>query len=213
MVKTDLFRVKILTWLIALLFLVPGITDIGKGIRQGIAMVEIGHKDDFLKGSSSYAVTVEPVNYRRETLPATVGGAVLIEMQAEGMICLPDRLSQPLWMKIASILFVLTGLGTYVYLIFRVFVTVPSIVHAGLMNCKNIHRIRQIGVALVISSLCFYFSQAIDVFFVRSVTDLENYRVIYPSVPGELTVAFIILLLTEVLRIGYRLQEEQELTI
>lgn len=214
MINTGPYRINVLTWLIAFLFLVPGITDIVRGVRQGMALVAAGKEDGLHEKSTFYGVTREPVTYSISGLAAGNDFPVRwIEMQSEGMISLPAQFHQPVWMKIGSLIFVLIGMSAYIYLIVRVFVAVPSVANAGLINRKNIRRLRQIGIALLISAVFFYLSQAVDVFFVRQIADLENYRIVYPSVPGELTVALIILLLTEVLKIGNRLQEEQELTI
>lgn len=207
------YSIQILTFLIALLFLFPGLNDIGRGIRQGLALTETGSDNEGLKHTTSYAVSVEPNAYQAVLPESNPHPVYLIEMQTDGMICLPDTIRQPAWVQSGGLIFVISGLAAFIYLIIRVFVTVPSIAGSGLMNRKNIRRIRQMGIALAISSLCFYLSEAINVYFIRSTVSLRDYRIVYPSIPGELTVALIILLLTEVLKIGCRLQEEQALTI
>ena len=83
----------------------------------------------------------------------------------------------------------------------------------GLMNRRNIKRLRLLSYFMITFYLVSYIDSFITTSYYRSHLSLGDNQICYPELSASVTIAFILLLLAEILNIAYKQREELDLTI
>lgn len=119
----------------------------------------------------------------------------------------------PQGLKICAAVFTLLSLASLIAMVVMLFKLIRSVAADGLMNRKNIKRLRLLSYYMI----AFYFISYIDLFiataYYRSHLDRGGYTICYPELSPSVTIAFILLLLAEILNIAHKQREELDLTI
>lgn len=207
-------KMKLLTIAIVLLFMLPGFLEFYKVSALTISSIKAAKELNLGEKSDFYAVRLESKTSKPRLIQSDGTRSVSISsLDENAMAFVSNYPPQPLWITIMSKLFSFIGLILFISVLIKIFIATTSIAKTGLLNARSIKRVRRIAYTLGLTVICFYLSGAIDVFYLRQQLSLSDYTICYPPLPGELTFVVILLLLTEVLRVGFKLQEEQELTV
>ena len=90
---------------------------------------------------------------------------------------------------------------------------IKSVASDGLMNRRNIKRLRLLSYFMITFYLVSYIDSFITTSYYRSHLSLGDNQICYPELSASVTIAFILLLLAEILNIAYKQREELDLTI
>ena len=90
---------------------------------------------------------------------------------------------------------------------------IKSVAAEGLMNSKNIKRLRLLSYFMIAFYFISYVDQFITVSYYRSHLDVGDNTICYPELSASVTIAIILLLLAEILNIAHKQREELDLTI
>lgn len=200
-------KIQLLSLLIALLILIPIVLDFSKGFMIGFNSSVIGFENG-LEESSLQICTIKSQSMQLSEY-GSIPGLIL---SADGILYIPDSMV-PLGLKISATLFTLLSLVALIAMFVMLFKLIKSVAADGLMNRKNIKRLRLLSYFMI----TFYFISYIDMFistsYYRSHLDLGDNTLSYPELSASVTIAFILLLLAEILNIAHKQREELDLTI
>lgn len=200
-------KIQLLNLLIALLILIPIVLDFSKGFTIGFNSSFIGFENGL--GKSSLQInTIKPDNLQLSEF----GSIPALTLSTDGILYIPDSMV-PTGLKISAAVFTILSLASLIAMIVMLVKLIRSVAAEGLMNSKNIKRLRRLSYYMII----FYFISYIDLFiatgYYRSHLDLGNNTLCYPELSPSVTIAFILLLLAEILNIAHKQREELDLTI
>lgn len=200
-------KIQLLNLLIALLILIPIVLDFSKGFTIGFNSSFIGFENGLGKSSLQIS-TIKPDNLQLSEFGSIPG----LTLSTDGILYIPDSMV-PQGLKICAAVFTLLSLASLIAMIVMLFKLIRSVAADGLMNRKNIKRLRLLSYYMI----AFYFISYIDLFiataYYRSHLDLGSYTLCYPELSPSVTIAFILLLLAEILNIAHKQREELDLTI
>lgn len=200
-------KIQLLSLLIALLILIPIVLDFSKGFMIGFNSSVIGFENG-LEESSLQICTIKSQSMQLSEY-GSIPGLIL---SADGILYIPDSIV-PLGLKISATIFTLLSLAALIAMFVMLFKLIKSVAADGLMNRKNIKRLRLLSYFMI----AFYFISYIDMFistsYYRSHLDLGGNTLSYPELSASVTIAFILLLLAEILNIAHKQREELDLTI
>lgn len=212
-------KIKWLTIVILLLFLIPMGMDFVKGFQAGWRSIswqeEMAVSDEgahSLKSMQSYFVSLESTD-NRETARLLNDGVMFSPYEESGYLLSPESEDKPLGLYLVELLLSLTAIVMLIWFVILLFRFALGLSHQQIMTTKNIRRLRKLAIVLGAFSLSQYLVHVIEVLYLRSHLALEGYSIALKSPPGYLVVALIILVVAEILTIGHNLQQEQELTI
>lgn len=197
-------KIQLLNLLIALLILIPIVLDFSKGFTIGFNSSFIGFENGLGKSSLQIS-TIKPDNLQLSEFGSIPG----LTLSAEGILYIPNAMV-PQGLKICATVFTLLSLIAMIVMLFKL---IRSVAADGLMNRKNIKRLRLLSYYMI----AFYFISYIDLFiataYYRSHLDLGGYTICYPELSPAVTIPFTLLLLAEILNIAHKQREELDLTI
>ena len=200
-------KIQLLNLLIALLILIPIVLDFSKGFTIGFNSSFIGFENGLGKSSLQIS-TIKPDNLQLSEFGSIPG----LTLSTDGILYIPDSMV-PQGLKICAAVFTLLSLASLIAMVVMLFKLIRSVAADGLMNRKNIRRLRLLSYYMI----AFYFISYIDLFiataYYRSHLDLGSYTICYPELSPSVTIAFILLLLAEILNIAHKQREELDLTI
>lgn len=200
-------KIQLLNLLIALLILIPIGLDFSKGFTIGFNSSFIGFENGLGKSSLQIS-TIKPDNLQLSEFGSIPG----LTLSTDGILYIPDSMV-PQGLKICAAVFTLLSLASLIAMVVMLFKLIRSVAADGLMNRKNIKRLRLLSYYMI----AFYFISYIDLFIAtasyRSHLDLGGYTICYPELSPSVTIAFILLLLAEILNIAHKQREELDLTI
>ena len=207
-------KIKWLMVVILLLFLIPSAIDFVDGFSEGWQSFEKGREE----GSSGeldyqhFYVRIEPTGIT-ETAQEVGNGHRFIPSRETGELLLAEPIPSAWWVKTLGIFLALAGLVTLVWFVVELIRFATKIPRRRIMAEDNIHSLRRIAYSLGIFSLCMYLTEGIEILWLRGQVSLEGYEFSIILPPASLIVSLIILVMTEILKLGHGLEQEQELTI
>ena len=200
-------KIQLLSLLIALLILIPIVLDFSKGFMIGFNSSFIGFENGLGK-SSLQICTLKPDSLQLGQYGSMPG----LTLPTDGILYIPDAMV-PVGLKISAAVFTVLSLAALIAMIVMLFKLIRSVAADGLMNSKNIKRLRLLSYFMI----AFYFISYIDMFlstsYYRTHLDLGNNTLSYPELSPAVTIGFILLLLAEILNIAHKQREELDLTI
>ncbi|HIY48938.1 MAG TPA: DUF2975 domain-containing protein [Candidatus Barnesiella excrementavium] len=200
-------KIQLLSLLIALLILIPIVLDFSKGFMIGFNSSFIGFENGLGK-SSLQICTLKPDSLQLGQYGSMPG----LTLSTDGILYIPDAMV-PVGLKISAAVFTVLSLAALIAMIVMLFKLIRSVAADGLMNSKNIKRLRLLSYFMI----AFYFISYIDMFlstsYYRTHLDLGNNTLSYPELSPAVTIGFILLLLAEILNIAHKQREELDLTI
>ena len=207
-------KIKLLTFVILLLVVVPSGIDFAKGFYQGMKSYaqEAELTNENAMDYHSFFVQLEQKGEKAK-LEEVGNGHLFQPVRESGALVVAEKSGSAWWILILNALLAQTGiiaLGFFVVLLFRF---AAKLSKRRLMAEENIRALQQMAYALGIFSLSAYLMESLGVFWLRSHIVLDGYKIILDTPPASLIVALIILVMTEMLKLGHKLQQEQDLTI
>ena len=207
-------KIKILMVVILLLFLIPSGIDFVDGFSEGWKFTEreeelTGQDDDHYQ---SFFVRLEPTG---RDYPAKEVGYEhrFVSFRESGQLVMAERMNSVWWVMALRVLLALTILVSLVAFIVMLFRFAAKITRRQIMAGENIRSLRRIAYTLGALSLAGYLMEVVEILWLRSHISLDGYKVVMAMPPAALIVSLILLVMTEILKIGNKLQQEQELTI
>jgi len=207
-------KIKILMGVILLLFLVPSGFDLARGFSEGWRSVdrETELHGDHSKEFRSFFVHLEPVQ-SRDHIRSAGDGHVFLPFEETGQLIVDAGIKTPFWVLTLRVVFSLGMVVLLVWFVVLLFRFAGTLSRRRIMAEENIRSLRKIAYMLGAFSLSGYLMQSVEILWLRSHISLEGYRIVWEMPPASLIVALIILVMTEILKLGYKLQQEQDLTI
>jgi len=210
-------KIKWLMMIILLLFLIPSGIDLVDGFSEGWNSFEEGMEEGMATaqegnhGKHLFFVKVEPLT---DQAPKQIGdGSQFISLSESGKLRMTENMNSFWWVRIVEVLLAFTVLIALVCFIVMLFRFAARIPRQRIMAEQNIGSLRRIAYALGIVSLGGYLMEVIETLWLCSHVSLTGYKIVMPMPPAALIVALIILVMTEILKLGHKLQQEQDLTI
>ena len=199
-------KIQLLNLLIALLILIPILLDFSKGFMMGLNSSVIGFQNG-LEESTFQICTVKP-----DSLQLNHIGTIPSLNLSDNILYLPASMT-PVALSISSV--ILTGLSfiALICMIIKLVQLIKSVASDGLMNRRNIKRLRLLSYFMITFYLVSYIDSFITTSYYRSHLSLGDNQICYPELSASVTIAFILLLLAEILNIAYKQREELDLTI
>ena len=200
-------KIQLLNLLIALLILIPIVLDFSKGFTIGFNSSFIGFVNGLGKSSLQIS-TIKPDNLQLSEFGSIPG----LTLSTDGILYIPDSMV-PQGLKICAAVFTLLSLASLIAMVVMLFKLIRSVAADGLMNRKNIKRLRLLSYYMIAFYFISYIDLSIAPAYYRSHLDLGGYTICYPELSPSVTIAFILLLLAEILNIAHKQREELDLTI
>lgn len=202
--KKTSIKIKLLTILIVILFLIPSAMEFTRGLNTGIILMDI---------KSDYAPVM--MLHPKSTLDAITSGENhnIIVVEQIAVVSVEDSSMVPGWVKTLSLMSAFISAAVMVWIVILICRIVPAISHGKLTAIKTINRLKLLACLLGGSMLLAYIANSIEVIHMRGAVSLSNFDIAFSDIPGGIVVALIIFILAEVLRIHYNLEQDQELTI
>ena len=207
-------KVKLLVIAIILLLLIPSVIPFVKGVCIGYTSWdrEIELSKEFGGNFKVFFVDIEPT--KDNVAAKSVGNNHrFIGYQNEGELFVAGKQSSAWWILVLRAFIALPMMILFICFFIALFRFAFKLSSQRIISEENIIRLNRIAYFLGAFSLAMYLIQISEVLWLRFHITLNGYRVVLPSLPTELIVALIILIMTEILKLGYQLQQEQELTI
>ena len=200
-------KIQLLNLLIALLILIPILLDFSKGFMMGLNSSVIGFQNG-LEESTFQICTVKPDSLQLNH----IGTIPSLNLSSDNILYLPAS-TTPVSLSIFSV--ILTGLSfiALICMIIKLVQLIKSVASDGLMNRRNIKRLRLLSYFMITFYLVSYIDSFITTSYYRSHLSLGDNQICYPEMSASVTIAFILLLLAEILNIAYKQREELDLTI
>lgn len=200
-------KIQLLNLLIALLILIPIVLDFSKGFMIGFNSSFIGFENGLGK-STLQVCTLKPDTLQLHEYGTLPG----LPLSTDGILYVPDS-QVPLFLKISAAIFTVFSLTALVAMVIMLIKLIRSVAADGLMNSKNIKRLRLLSYFMIAFYFISYVDQFIAISYYRSHLDVGSNAICYPELSASVTIAFILLLLAEILNIAYKQREELDLTI
>ena len=207
-------KIKWLVVVILLLFLIPSGIDFVDGFGEGWNARD---REEELTGlgdghHQSFFVKIEPTSTDQRFRP--VGENLeFLTFHETGQLVITEKISEVWWVMVLRMLLALTVIISLVVFIVLLFRFAAKITKRRILAEENIRSMRRIAYTLGILSLSGYLMEVIETLWVRCHVSLEGYKIVMALPPASLIVALIILVMTEILKLGHKLQQEQDLTI
>ena len=200
-------KIQLLNLLIALLILIPILLDFSKGFMMGLNSSVIGFQNG-LEESTFQICTVKPDSLQLNH----IGTIPSLNLSSDNILYLPAS-TTPVALSISSV--ILTGLSfiALICMIIKLVQLIKSVASDGLMNRRNIKRLRLLSYFMITFYLVSYIDSFITTSYYRSHLSLGDNQICYPELSASVTIAFILMLLAEILNIAYKQREELDLTI
>lgn len=200
-------KIQLLSLLIALLILIPILLDFSKGLMMGFNSSIIGFRHG-LEESSMQICTLKPNTLQLDKYGSVPG----FTLSTDNILYVPNSATSSA-VNISSAIFTGFSLVALIAMIVMLVKLIKSVTIDGLMNKKNIKRLRLLSYFMIAFYFISYVDSFISTFYYRAHLDVGNNAICYPELSASVTIAFILLLLAEILNIAYKQREELDLTI
>lgn len=209
-IKHPQLKIQIFACIIAILLVVPITYDLAYGFVLGFNSasdnaVEYPSYPTGFELTSTQADSVEYIN-------TNVGQIGYTNFKREVVLFLPNEQTSPTVNIITTIASVAAVLLT-IYYIILVFKMMSTVMRQGFMTPVVLKQLRKISYLILTVYLLFTLSSYLPIWYHNQHLQLEGYAIAYPRLSDGFVIAFIFILLTEILDIALRLKEEQDLTI
>lgn len=209
-IKNPQLKIQILAGIIALLLVVPIMYDMVYGFVLGFnsASAETVGYEAYPTGFEVIPTDSEFV----ESVNTNVGTLGFTDFKRELVLFLPAQHTSPAVNIISTITSVAAVLLT-IYYIIAVFKMISTVMRQGIMSQAALGRLRKVSYTMLAVYILFTLSSCIPTWYYSKHILLDGYTLAYPRISEGFVIAFIFILLTEILNIALRLKEEQDLTI
>lgn len=209
-------RIKSLMVAILLLVLIPAAADFmsgfSRGLKLGRAEADRLLSDSIDRGRMRYFfVDLEPLD------PNTVrnrfeNGAEFITSNVYGELTMPAKAVAG-WIEVVNTLLIVVAIAAMFTLLAELIRFTILFPRRRLVDRDNVRSLRRIALWLGTLGVAGYSIDIVQFFWLRGNLSLEGYRVVLYAPPSALVVALILVVMTEVLKLAGKLQNEQDLTI
>ncbi len=201
-------KVQCLNLLIAILILLSIVIDFSEVLVMELGASHIGLKSGLIEESTMQICAVKP----NEAELSYLGNIPAVEIESDQVLYIPNKFSphKLLW---ANTLLSFISLAFLLLLIIKLIQLTRSFTSDGLLHRRTIKRLRLLSFYMIGFELIGYISSFISAYYYRATLDLGNNHICYPELSASITMAFILLLLSEIANIAYKQREELELTI
>lgn len=211
MEKRTLRKLQVLTLLVALLLIAPSAYSFLKGFAIGFnteGVLQASHRFN----QTSFLVSIKPVETDIVDMESAQHENVsVIELGKETILSIPEaKMSASL--DIASNILSVIALISFIAMLVMLFKISTSVWHIGLMNRRNIRRLRQLSFYMLLLDFSGLLNNYLPVNSLKAFIP-AGYTLDIAIPTEHITIAIIILLLAEILNIANKLREEQEFTI
>ncbi|EKU87681.1 DUF2975 domain-containing protein [Bacteroides oleiciplenus] len=161
-----------------------------------------------------------------QLVPKDLGGAILIDSvyneksgeyvpAAYGQMIVSVNTQPSVLSRIISFLILIADYVAIVWAVVLFIRLIVSINKSDIFNWKNVRRLRRLGVLLIISFACTFFTAFLSFYNVGKVFSVTGYSLSMADMVHitSLVLGLSALIVAEVFAIGLRMKEEQDLTI
>lgn len=161
-----------------------------------------------------------------QLVPKDLGGAILIDSvyneksgeyvpAAYGQMIVSVNTQPSVLSRIISLLILIADYVAIVWAVVLFIRLIVSINKSDIFNWKNVRRLRRLGVLLIISFACTFFTAFLSFYNVGKVFSVTGYSLSMADMVHitSLVLGLSALIVAEVFAIGLRMKEEQDLTI
>ncbi len=201
-------KVQFLNLLIAILILLSIVIDFSRGLVMGLGSSYIGIESGLIEETTMQICTVRP----NEAQLSYLEGIPAMEMESDQILYIPNH-ATPSTLLWVDTIFSFISLALLILLIIKLVQLTRSFATDGLLHRRTIKRIRLLSFYMIGFDLIGYISSFISAYYYRATLDLGSHHICYPELSASLTIAFILLLLSEIANIAYKQREELDLTI
>ncbi len=201
-------KVQFLNMLIAILILLSIIIDFSQGLMMGLGSSYIGLESGLIKENTMQICTVQP----NQPMLNDFEGIPAMEIESDQILYIPND-STPASLLWSGTILSVISLILLVLLIVKLVQLTRSFTTDGLLHRRTIKRLRMLSFYMIGFDLVAYISSFITAHYYRATLDLGSHHICYPELSASITIAFILLLLSEIANIAYKQREELDLTI
>ncbi len=208
-------RLNILCVVVVLILLYPIFQYgyyFGLGARMGVEMQ--GKKEQTLEILNMKTISLTPDKFMfTDSVYNAMSGEKVPAIYGQMVVNVPMKPNP--WIFMASKLLPMVSLMASLATLVIFFLVIVSVNHLDIFTWKNVSRLRWIGSLLVVSYLCMLVPFLLDGYELSKAFALEGYSLAQSDLATFMTpvlgiVAFIV---AEVIAIGLKIKEEQDLTI
>lgn len=209
-IKHPQLKIQILACIVALLLVVPIVYDMAYGFILGFnsASTDVVNYEAYPTGFELTPTQHDGVEY----INTNVGEIGYTNFKREVVLFLPQEQTSSAVNIITTIASIAAVLLTIYYSIL-VFKMMSAVMRQGIMTHVVLKQLRKISYLILAVYLLFTLSTYLPIWYHNQHLQLEGYAIAYPRLSDGFVIAFIFILLTEILNIALRLKEEQDLTI
>ncbi len=212
-------RIKLLIMAVLVLFVAVAILDIapefGAGYKVGY---EAGREDAraMMFGGKrhlfSIVTPIDPADHPTQKFTDRVEVRTL-KTYGDVIVTVDEGSGASIWAQLATGLFALMIMGMMLAFIVHFVIFAVKFPRRRVMARENVVSLRWIAALLGTIGLSTYLLELMHCLWLRANVVLEGYQFEIPSPPSALMVALVIWVMTEILNLAGRLQNEQDLTI
>lgn len=192
---------------------------VGMGIKLGL---EKGFSEAVDKKEKEEMTNLQIV----QLMPKDFGGAILIDSvyneksgeyvpASYGQMIVSVDTQPGILSRVVSALLLLADYVVIIWAVVLFIRLIVSINRSDIFNWKNVRRLRRLGILLIISFGCTFFSAFLSLHNVEKVFSVSGYSLSMTDMVHitSLVLGLSALIVAEVFAIGLRMKEEQDLTI
>jgi len=192
---------------------------VGMGIKLGL---EKGFSEAVDKKEKEEITNLQIV----QLMPKDFGGAILIDSvyneksgeyvpASYGQMIVSVDTQPGILSRVVSALLLLADYVVIIWAVVLFIRLIVSINRSDIFNWKNVRRLRRLGILLIISFGCTFFSAFLSLHNVEKVFSVSGYSLSMTDMVHitSLVLGLSALIVAEVFAIGLRMKEEQDLTI
>lgn len=209
-IKNPQLKIQILTGIIAILLVVPIMHDVVYGFVLGFnsASAEVVEYNAYPTGFEMTPTNPDSVEF----ITTNIGKLGFTDFKRELVLFIPHEQTSPAINIISTITSVAAVLLT-IYYIIAVFKMISTVMRKGFMSQASLKQLRKVSYSMLTVYVLYTLSSCIPTWYYSRQILLDGYSIAYPRLSEGFVIAFIFILLTEILNIALRLKEEQDLTI
>lgn len=209
-IKNPQLKIQIFAGIVAILLVVPIMYDMVYGFVLGFnsATADVVEYNAYPTGFEMTPTDTDRVEY----MNSNVGNLGFTDFKRELVLFLPQEHTSQVVNIISTITSVAAVLLT-IYYIISVFKMISKVMRHGIMSQSALKQLRKVSYSMLTVYILFTLSSCIPTWYYSAHIVPEGYTIAYPRISEGFVIAFIFILLSEILNIAIKLKEEQDLTI
>ena len=209
-IKNPQLKIQIFAGIVAILLVVPIMYDMVYGFVLGFnsATADVVEYNAYPTGFEMTPTDTDRVEY----MNSNVGPLGFTDFKRELVLFLPQEHTSQVVNIISTITSVAAVLLT-IYYIISVFKMISTVMRHGIMSQSALKQLRKVSYLMLTVYILFTLSSCITTWYYSAHIVPEGYTIAYPRISEGFVIAFIFILLSEILNIAIKLKEEQDLTI